>query len=570
MNESTEQLHSGACQLSLNLFRGKRTLFDYQRQDVERILQHRPRPFVLHLEMGLGKTTEAWALINAERIYCMHHQIPWRPALIVAPKSVLGNWEREGNEYALWSDQEYIHVYQGAARAKRTIRNNCVAILTTYDTVRVDSSAGDENEFLADVPRFSVLIIDEAHIVRNVRLCESAAGTPDPAKTAAAVVALSARATLRYALTGTPYVNRDRDLVALAKLIGSDNWHWLLAVPPADSEQSNQLGVGDRHVRRRNSNAVDERALLRWMSESMVSRRKQDVFGDRLPQKTVQVEWLELTGDEKDAYELCVRDIDLLVRSRSEPSSSAAVQNCSGRLLALVTRLRQICLSEAVFLHADSIRHAYRNSLETRDAYSVDVEHYFQNSTKARRVFIDICCILQTERRIVVASESKVFIQMIAVLLKQNRPEFDIFVLTGDVAKVSDREAMLAQFRDAARPTVLLMTRQCGGIGINLSCAQTLLVCDSWWNSAAFEQLVDRLHRYGQQLPVLVKRYTMRQTIEEFLLMHEARKHLESTRLMGSADVEEQLAQMRYDALQQRGAASILSDIVAYLRKETL
>jgi len=547
--------------LSQRLFLGKRALFDYQQQDVERIVAARPRPFLLNLDMGLGKTTVAMALINSERLYRRQHSIPWTVALIVAPKSVVGNWVREAHDFARWSTQEYFHIHQGSKRhdSIKVACNdpNCIAVVTTYDTVRVDSQANN-NVFLPFVDEFSVLVVDEAHAVRNVRINDNK-DRPDPARTAAATVALSRRAQLRYALTGTPFVNRDRDLVAIAKLLNDESAHvrhW-----------SKMLIV------RRRKSFVDPRALIAWMRTSVISRSKEDVFGDRLAQKTIVVEPIELSDSEKDAYVLCVEDIKRLL----EETDAEVDTEPTAFILPKITRLRQLCLCDAVFLHADTIRAAYRATK------SIDIEmwaesqgllrqatRYVENSTKASKILNDVCETVDKQRRVVVASESKIFVLLMAAVTKHERPDLDVHVLTGDVTKLSEREAMLADFKRAERPSVLYMTRQCGGVGINLTCAQTLLVCDSWWNRAAFDQLVDRLHRYGQEHSVTVRRYIVSNSIEEFLLHHEALKDVNSAELLATDEDEKRLARMRFDALQRRGASSIIRNIVKFLRESKL
>lgn len=563
--------------LSAILFQSRRILYPYQYEDVVRMVRDHRHPYVLNLEMGLGKTTEGWALVQHERYLRCRTGRPWTPALIIAPKSVLFNWQSEARDYVFGEDEvaSAVHVHHGPQRHRTLPSHDCTVILTTYDVVRIDSTS--EEGFLPHIPQFSIVIADEAHILRNVRLVQKRRrdGTliPDPAKTAAAVCALTARSDTRYALTGTPFVNREKDLIALAKFLADDGRVSYLTHAPAG------------HLR--------DRRLNRWIEECMIIRRKTELQTS-LPSKRVLVSWLRMSTLEMAAYEMCVNDIETLLREYD-----GNMRACSGELLALITRLRQLCLCVSIVTEPDMIRRWYKDGVphdqETRLVEQVRM------STKLRCLLLDVyrCAyasparwqyqlerevdhdaievpqnILADDERVVVASESKIFLQLAYVALRSERVRAELGVqhlpvpllllFTGDLHSLEERTALLQQFNHAEQPVVLLMTRPCGGVGLNLNRSRYIFVADAWWHSAAVCQLVDRVHRIGQQRDVYVLRYPIEGSIEEFLLHHEARKGYVASKYLGTNSTR-MLAQLRHEAMQARGADGILKNIVGFL-----
>lgn len=545
--------------LSQALFGSRRLLHEYQYEDLCRMYRE-PRSFVVNYEMGLGKTTIGWALVKMAMLWSKSDA----PALILAPKSLLYNWQQEANAYALTKRQlKRLCIYHGPQRTVPP--SGCLVVLSTYDTLRSDTST--DNGFLPSIPQFGVLIADEAHIVRSVRLVDQI-GKADPAKTAAALCAVSERCRVRYALTGTPFVNREQDLMALARLLH----------PPAGAVALARTPLYARDA-----------ALQRWIDHNMIMRRKAELQL-QLPPKTFVVSWLRMSDEESSAYELCVRDIHALLIEYG-----GDMRQCSGELLAKITRLRQLCVAPIVATAPSKVEAWFAGEIDDTGSLLDAVRH----STKLQSLVADAYrCLYAADpaqlvnmitndrvptarasaERIVIASESKVFLKLLYVVLGDDRVRKmlgvdrlaapRVLLLSGD-ASTEQRAQILDAFSDDSIdvPIVLLATRPCGGVGLNLNRARYMLIADSWWNAAATEQLVDRVHRIGQDRDVYVLRYPMIGSIEEFLLTHETRKKFVSTRYIGTSAAH-QLARMRFEAQQTRGSGSMLRDIVGFLRRQ--
>ena len=81
-----------------------------------------------------------------------------------------------------------------------------------------------------------------------------------------------------------------------------------------------------------------------------------------------------------------------------------------------------------------------------------------------------------------------------------------------------DREGVVKQFQENPDIKLFLISLKAGGVGLNLTEADYVLLFDPWWNDAVEQQAIDRAHRIGRQRPVVAKRYIVRESIEEKML----------------------------------------------------
>ncbi|KAF9978993.1 DNA helicase rad5 [Actinomortierella ambigua] len=124
-----------------------------------------------------------------------------------------------------------------------------------------------------------------------------------------------------------------------------------------------------------------------------------------------------------------------------------------------------------------------------------------------------------------------------------NRDGFEYLRLDGSLSQAS-REKCLEQFRDTNHPaTVMLISLRAGGVGLNLTAANRVFMLDPWWNYAIESQAIDRVHRIGQMKPVVVRRFIVRNTVEEKILVIQNRKNAIASTL-GMTKAESQGARM--------------------------
>jgi SNF2 family DNA or RNA helicase len=121
-------------------------------------------------------------------------------------------------------------------------------------------------------------------------------------------------------------------------------------------------------------------------------------------------------------------------------------------------------------------------------------------------------------RRILVFSQFTSMLALIAAELDATKLPF--VQLTGDT---KDRESVVKQFQEGTVP-VFLISLKAGGVGLNLTAADTVIHFDPWWNPATENQATDRAHRLGQKNKVFVYKLIVAGSIEEKILALQNKK----------------------------------------------
>ncbi|HUY98331.1 MAG TPA: DEAD/DEAH box helicase [Verrucomicrobiae bacterium] len=426
-------------------------------------------------DMGLGKTIQLLALLAAERVGAAP-RLP--PTLLVAPMSVVGNWEREARRF---TPTLRVVVHHGTERAagaafRRAIKTADL-VLTTYGLVLRDQTT------LAGA-QWHRLVLDEAQAVKN----------PDT-KQARAVRAIPAAR--RFALTGTPVENRLADLHSLMDvlnpgLLGSrDAFRRRFAVP----------------IERDGDEAAAER-LRRLTAPFVLRRRKLDPeVAPDLPAKLEMREWCNLTREQASLYQAVVDDM----LERIEAAEGVARK---GRVLAGLTRLKQVCNHPAHLL-GDGSR------LEGR-------------SGKLSRLEGILGEVLAEGERALCFTQ---FVEMGRLLVARlelvlGRP---VAFLHGGLAKRA-RDELVTRFQAPGGPPVLVASLKAGGVGLNLTAANHVVHFDRWWNAAVEDQATDRAFRIGQTRQVQVRKLVCVGTLEERIDQMIERKRGLAERIVGAGD----------------------------------
>jgi SNF2 family DNA or RNA helicase len=379
------------------------------------------------------------------------------PALVVCPTSVVGNWQRELERFA---PSLQVTRWHGTDRPLELGDVHGV-VVTTYGTLRRDV---DE---LAKVS-WSVVALDEAQHVKN----------PQTAG-ARAVRRLRSRQTV--ALTGTPLENRLAELWALLDvtnpgLLGTRARFTARYVAPIEK----------RHDR------TTAARLRRLVSPFVLRRVKSDpaVISD-LPDKIERTVPCTLTPEQARLYSEAVArvfDGDALGRSAMERR---------GRILALLTALKQICNHPAHYL-------GETGPLPGRSGKLAAAREIVSEAVQA-------------------GDQVLVFTQYVAMghlLVAQFAGDLDAevpFLHGGVPARSRDRivDAFQAGLEGAEAPPVLVVSLRAGGTGLNLTAATHVVHYDRWWNPAVEDQATDRTHRIGQQRTVEVHKLVTAGTVEE-------------------------------------------------------
>jgi len=410
-------------------------------------------------DMGLGKTVQLLAFLEGLRA---GRKLSARaPALVVAPRSVVGNWHAEAGRF---TPKLRSKVHLGADRVKDVEGLVSAPLLvTSYQTLLRDI------ELFLQVP-FTTVIFDEAQALKN----------PDT-KLRRAVTRLKAKS--RFCVTGTPIENHLGELwsqmdLAMPGILGNRNTFSVAFRKPIEK-------YGD-------SRALD--LMRQRIRPFLLRRRKSDVDID-LPEKTEIVERVPLGTAQRDLYESLRLILDKKVR---DALAERGVSGSSLIILDALTRLRQCCCDARL--------------VKTPEAAKVT------SSAKLDRLMAMLEELKEAGRCTLVFSQ---FTSMLSIIEDACKSAGIGYVkLTGQTVK---REAVIEKFQSGAVP-VFLISLKAGGVGLNLTQADTVIHYDPWWNPAAENQATDRAHRIGQKKNVMVYKLVAESTLEEQILVMQQQK----------------------------------------------
>jgi len=398
-----------------------------------------------------------------------------RPALVIVPTSLLFNWQQEAGRIAPGLT---LQTWHGADRAKEASFADADIVLTTYALVWRDLRT------LAAQP-WHLLILDEAQAVKNAQ-----------ARAARALRRLDARHLL--ALTGTPLENHLGELWSLFDLL-----------MPGFLGDSRTFARHWRKPIEVNRDGPRARLLAARVRPFILRRMKSEVATE-LPPLTELVRRVPLEGQQKQLYESVRVAADhmvrrILARDGFTPTSLISV-------LDAMLKLRQVCCDPRLVKGVAMAPHTERAKLEWLREHLPDF--------------------VAQGRRLLVFSQFTEMLDLIADELGTlGLPHLRLSGAT----PAAQRGAIVARFQAREEP-ILLASLKAGGVGLNLTAADTVIHVDPWWNPAVQAQASARAHRIGQDQPVFVYQLVAQGSIEERMLELQARKQALADGLLGRDD----------------------------------
>ncbi len=426
-------------------------LRDYQHFGFQwlKTLAHYRLGGILADDMGLGKTLQTIAYLLSEKEEAKEGK---RKSLIVVPASLVYNWKLECEKFA--PDLEVAVVYGTREERMECFRKGEPDLfITSYPLLRQDFELYEEMEF-------DSLILDEAQAIKN-----------HLTKTANAVKTIKAKK--RFALSGTPIENSLDEL-----------WSIFDTILP---------GFFYNH---RMFKDLEQEKIAQMVRPFILRRLKQDVLKE-LPEKIETIHQSELTKQQKELY---VGYLGRIQQETRDSLQAGGFQKNRMKILAGLTRLRQLCCHPALFL-----------------------ENYKDKSGKMEQLMELIENALENKKRILVFSQ---FTSMLAIIREElAQKNIGYFYLSGQTPS-RERIDMTERFNQGEND-LFLISLKAGGTGLNLTGADTVILYDLWWNPAVEEQAAGRAHRIGQKNSVQVMRLIARGTIEEKIYeMQQKKKEL--------------------------------------------
>ncbi|MDF2549400.1 MAG: putative ATP-dependent helicase [Chlamydiales bacterium] len=392
---------------------------------------------ILADEMGLGKTVQVIALLSLIDSK--------EPHLIVAPTSLLHNWQREVERFL---PSLSTGLYWGAQKESlEALAKKHALIITSYSTLRLN-----QTEF-ARIP-FHAIFLDEAQAIKNE-------------ETLTAKALYSLKGGFRLSITGTPVENHIRELFAQLRFLLPD-------LSPLFKAKAGAL------------------EQVKKMIRPFFLRRKKSAVARDLPPKIEQIAWIDFAEEENLFYH------NYLNQARQQLLQKQSLGQELNRIeiLEVILRLRQICC------HPSLIKGFSGQKPE--------------EPSKFNQLLADIEEITASGQKVIVFSQFRSMLDLMEE--KLNRP---LLRLDG---QTRDREGVVKAFQEDAAQNLLLMSLRAGGVGLNLTQADAVLIYDPWWNDAVESQAIDRAHRIGRQGTVVAKRYITVDTIEAKMLQMKQEK----------------------------------------------
>ena len=434
---------------------------------------------ILADDMGLGKTVQVLALLAqaiAEHEQRADHT-EFAPFLVVAPTSVVGNWAQEAARFV--PGAKVVTITESTSKSGKSIAElvqGAHLVLTSYALFRLDEDG--YTEFGNHVPEntengasphagWGALILDEAQFVKNT-------------KTRAWKVARALNAQVKLAITGTPMENNLMELWALLAIVADGLFPSArifrdLYARPAESGEDPQV--------------IEK---LRRRVRPLMLRRTKDVVAADLPEKNDVRVNVPLTAAHRHIY-----DMHLQRERQKVLGLLDDMDKNRFTIFQSLTLLRRLAL----------------------DATLIDPDEYAGvASAKLEYLVEHLPSLLGDGHRVLVFSQFTGYLRTIAERLQTEG--IDYLYLDGTTR---NRPRVLKDFAEGAAP-VFLISLKAGGFGLNLTEADHCFIMDPWWNPAAEQQAVDRIHRLGQERDVHVYRLVAEGTIEEKVMDLKASK----------------------------------------------
>ncbi len=384
-----------------------------------------------------------------------------RPALVVCPTSVAPNWLAEAQRFA--PELRTTQLASGDRSAALAALGDNDLVITSYALMlRVVEALAAQS--------WSVVVFDEAQWLKNSRSLSYRA-------------ALRMTAPQRLCLTGTPVENHLGELKAQFDLVF-----------PGLLGDDRKFMQRFRHPIEKARDGDATRRLRQRLRPFLLRRAKSEVATE-LPPRTHIAHRVELGEAQRDLYEAIRVQMEKRVR---EALAERGLARSQITVLDALLKLRQVCC-DPVLVDLPSARKV-------------------KESAKREALMDLLPTLIEDGRGILLFSQFTAMLDRIEFDLAERKQPF--VRLDGSTR---NRRAPVDRFQRGEVP-LFLISLKAGGVGLNLTRADTVILYDPWWNPATEAQAIDRAHRIGQDKPVFVYELTCTGTVEEKMAALKARK----------------------------------------------
>lgn len=400
------------------------------------------------------------------------------PALVVAPKSVLPNWVAETNRFVPSLDVQIINDMENRSQGILNAGANTL-LLCTYGVLSTIQNTLIKKQW-------NVVCLDEAHCIKNHRTI-----------TAQAAINISHHASSRIAITGTPLQNHLGELWSIFQFINPGmlgKWYEF-----ESKYMKKELDMG-------------ETEMLHGLVMPFILRRTKEMVLHQLPEKNIIVRRVELSQEEMCVYEEKRKLIELFFKKHKTTQEKKLIQDLPPIIyFEELTKLR---------MAACDMR--------------LTIPEWKDQSSKIESLLdiLDTLC-ANPENKILIFSQFVSFLNYVKKELDKRKWKY--LYMDGSTSMKKRKENINAFQQGETQ--LFISSIQTGGVGINLTAANYVILLDPWWNPAIENQAMDRAHRMGQNRCVTVIRLISEHTIEEKILrLHETKQDLSDSMLSGTSE----------------------------------
>ncbi|XVE62439.1 hypothetical protein DITRI_Ditri06bG0118400 [Diplodiscus trichospermus] len=472
-------------------------------------------------DMGLGKTLQASAIVASDIAECRASNSNKDPSLslIVCPSTLVGHWAFEIEKYidaSLISTLQYVGSAQDRIALREQFDRHNV-IITSYDVVRKD--ADYLGQFL-----WNYCILDEGHIIKNGK-----------SKITLAIKQLKAQR--RLILSGTPIQNNIMDLWSLFDFLmpgflGTERQFQATYGKPLLAARDPKCSAKDAEA-----GALAMEALHKQVMPFLLRRTKDEVLSD-LPEKIIQDRYCDLSPVQVKLYEQfsgshVKQEISSLVKlddSAVAGGAKTTSPKASTHVFQALQYLLKLC-SHPLLVVGEKLPESLKLQLSELFPASADIIselHNLQHSPKlvALQEILEECgigvdtsasdgAVTVGQHRVLIFAQHKALLDIIEKDLFHTHMKSVTYLRLDGSVEPEKRFDIVKAFNSDPTIDALLLTTHVGGLGLNLTSADTLIFMEHDWNPMRDHQAMDRAHRLGQRKVVNVHRLIMRGTLEE-------------------------------------------------------
>jgi TATA-binding protein-associated factor len=495
--------------------------------------------------MGLGKTLQSICILSGDYNEKSLKSSDWIPSIIVCPTTLTNHWFHEIKKY---SNIKYLNpiIYCGSIAERENVKRlfqskNYNVLIVSYDIVRHDVS------FISSF-QWNYCILDEGHLIKSTKT-----------KLSKAIKLIYAMH--RLILTGTPIQNNVCELWCLFDFLipgylGTEKqFHLKYAryiVPPGSTSTRTferlcsqvQQKQSDKKNDSTEATTKDFHQLSIIALESLhkqvlpflLRRTKEEVLED-LPPKIIQDYYCEMSNLQKELYQDFSRSTQVsdnneikkafLYEDDEEPNENDD-DNCAPKLTEHIFQalqyLRKVVNHPSLVLKPS---HPKWNKLQAEYSGNInDIRH--SGKLLALKDLLHECGIgvenseqqnVVNQHRVLIFCQLKAMIDIVENELLKNMENVSYLRLDGTIP-ASERYNVTHRFNSDPSIDILLLTTQIGGLGLNLTGADTVIFIEHDWNPQKDLQAMDRAHRIGQKKVVNVYRLITKRTIEEKIMRY--------------------------------------------------